>query len=70
MRFKFETAQELWNRGIDYERVEDDDMVANEYARAGWVKSRRVPDFDLRACKAKNIAKEKALGPVVLSRID
>jgi hypothetical protein len=70
MGFELEAPQELRDGRIDHEGIEDIDVVGYEDACALGVKARRPVNFQARACEAKNVAEEEALGPVVFSRVD
>src|SRR5580704_729775 len=70
MRFKFEAANELRDRGINHEGVEQVYMIADEYAGARAIEAGRVADLEAHARKAKNIAEENALRPIVFTRVN
>src|SRR5580704_1032573 len=70
MRFQFEAAEELRDGGIDYERIEKIHMIADEDTGASRVEAWGAADFEVGACQSQDIAEEKALGPIVLARIN
>ena len=71
MRFQLEAANELRNRGVDHERVEDVYVIAYEDAGRARIESRRALDFELHAREAKNVAEEAAIrGIVFAARVD
>ena len=70
MRFQLESAHELRNRRINHEGIENIHVIADENARPLRIESRRALHFEFHAGKPQNIAKENALRPVVLARID
>jgi len=70
MRFQLEAAEKLRDRGVNYERVEKIYMIADEDAGADGVETRCAADFEARSSQAQDIAEEKALGPIVLARIN
>src|ERR1700723_3545218 len=69
MRFQFEAAQELRNRGVNHERIKKIYMIADEKTGPVWVESRCTVNFKAGSGETKNIAKKDPLRQVVLSRI-
>ncbi len=70
VRLEFESAHELWNGRINYKRIEQVDVVRDEYRRSRPVESGRELHFKSRACEPQNVAEKRPLRPVVLPRVD
>ena len=58
MRFEFEAADKLRNRGVDDEGIENIHVIADEDAGALRIEARRAPHFESHAGESQDIAEE------------
>src|SRR6202035_3246417 len=70
MRFKLQAAEELRNRGVEHERVEQIDVIDKEEAGALRIKSRSAPHDQLCPRELHCDSTKHTLCAVVLARID
>ncbi len=58
MGLQLKPAQELRDRRIDHERIENIDVIADENARPRGIESRRALHFESRAREPQNVAEK------------